>query len=201
MCFPRTTYCGLCECVCVCFGALTACGQGDVMRVTVEEMLGLDRAIMVALQHCQAHPEDAAKPEMAAQVMVHHVGLQRNKRLCLAYLHERLVRIKRLAWELGYVPEKSKPNMTLPESDFFNDYTQLLREHAKHFDSAHFTLDLCEDLQQPPSDLFVEVRVRREVGEVFTEEGPVYLHMGTQHTMRRSDAEPYIRQGKLEQHL
>lgn len=99
------------------------------------------------------------------------------------------------------VPEKTKANMATAEMEFFNSYMQLVRSYQKHFDSAEFTLDLTDDLQQPPCDLFVEVRVVKEIGLVHTEEGPVHLLSGTQHTMRRVDAEPYIRQGKLEQHL
>lgn len=193
------------------------------MRQVTEEIQQLERQIALALAHCEVHRDDSLKPEMvctrchclaratasdrhayraqqAAQVMVNHFGLLRNKRVCLAYLYERLARIKRVAWELGYVPEKMKPNLTIPESDFFNAYTKLMRSYSKHFDSAHFTLDLTDDLHQPPSDLFIEVRVLKEVGQVFTEDGPISLHKGTQHTMRRVDAEPYIRQGKLQQH-
>jgi len=130
--------------------------------------------------------------------MIGHTSLQRNKRLVLAYLMERINRIKTMAWEMSYVPHNSKPNLSRPEVDFFSSYTMLMRNYSKNFDTEHFTLDLTDDLQVPPTDLFVEVRVLKDLGEVYTEEGAINLQKGTQHTMRRIDAEPYIRQGALE---
>lgn len=107
-------------------------------------------------------------------------------------------RIKRIAWELGYIPERSKPNLVNAELDFFSDYTNLLRMYPKHFDRASVHIDLMEDLSHPPTDMIVEVRVLKNIGQVYTEDGAIYLEKGTQHTMRRAEAEPYIRQGKLE---
>ncbi len=99
--------------------------------------------------------------------------------------------------------------------------------------STNFTLDLCDDLHQPPSELFCEVRVRAPPCDLcaacearcrwqrrlatctrrtvfctcLSVSGVLGFHrtrtncgalcQGTQHTMRRVDAEPYIRQGKL----
>lgn len=136
--------------------------------------------------------------DFSAKVLIYHTSLERNKRICLAYLNERLERIKRMAWELGYVPERAKSNLVGAEQDFFSDYTNLVRNYSKNFDGSVIHIDLSEDLTHPPTDLFVEVRVLKDLGQVFTEDGLVTLKMGTQHTMRRVDAEPYIRQGKLE---
>ena len=133
------------------------------------------------------------------QVIVYHTSLQRHKRICLAYLVERMERIKRIAWELGYIPDRAKPNLVNAELDFFSEYSTLMRNYSRHFDrggSVH--IDLTEDQGHPPSDLVIEVRVLKTIGQVFTEEGVIYLEKGTQHTMHRLDAEPYIRQGKLE---
>ena len=110
----------------------------------------------------------------------------------------RLERIKKIAWELGYVPERVKGNLVNAELDFFSDYMNLMRSYSKHFDTAGVHIDLTEDLTHPPSDLFVEVRVLKDLGQIYTEDGPIFLQQGTQHTMRRIEAEPYIRQGKLE---
>jgi hypothetical protein len=39
-------------------------------------------------------------------------------------------------------------------------------------------IDLTEDLDFPPSDLFVEVRVLKDLGEIFTEDGAIFLEKG-----------------------
>lgn len=53
--------------------------------------------------------------------------------------------------------------------------------------------------QQPPKDLFVEVRVLRDCGEIMTENGLVNLEANSTHFLRRVDVEQLIRQGLLEQ--
>jgi GINS complex subunit 1 len=53
-------------------------------------------------------------------------------------------------------------------------------------------------LLQPPKELFVEVKVMEDCGEIMTENGPVQLSRGTTHFLRRSDIVHLIRQGKLE---
>lgn len=173
--------------------------QEDVMRGVIEEMNVLDSKILEALMHCQQVPEDGQLPEFAAKVLLHHQSLQRNKRVCLAYLNERIERVKKISWEMGYVPQRLKPNLCAAEIFFFSEYSKLLRAYGRHFDrgiSVH--LDLSEDLVHPPSEINVGVRVVRQVGQVYTENGTIFLQEGTQHTMRRIDAEPYIRQGKLQ---
>lgn len=57
---------------------------------------------------------------------------------------------------------------------------------------------ISQDLK-PPKDLYVEVRVLRDCGEVMTESGLVNLEAHSQHFLRRVDVEQLIRQGLLEQ--
>lgn len=52
---------------------------------------------------------------------------------------------------------------------------------------------------KPPKDLYVEVRVLRDCGEIMTESGIVNLEANSTHFLRRVDVEQLIRQGLLEQ--
>ena len=52
---------------------------------------------------------------------------------------------------------------------------------------------------QPPKDLYIEVRVLKDCGEIFTENGPVNLEINSTHFLRRVDVESLIRQGMLVQ--
>ena len=63
---------------------------------------------------------------------------------------------------------------------------------------AALGIDLSANLQ-PPKDLMIEVRVLKDCGEIYTEQGPVTLEVNSTHYLRRSDVEPLIRQGFLEQ--
>jgi GINS complex subunit 1 len=51
----------------------------------------------------------------------------------------------------------------------------------------------------PPKELMVEIRVLQSCGEILTESGPVNLERNTTHYLRRSDIEPFIRKGLVEQ--
>ena len=51
---------------------------------------------------------------------------------------------------------------------------------------------------QPPKELFIQVRCIQDVGEIMTENGFMKLDKDSQHFVRRSDVEPFIRQGLLE---
>lgn len=53
--------------------------------------------------------------------------------------------------------------------------------------------------QQPPKDLFIEVRVLKSVGKIMTDAGEVRLDKNTVHFLPRSDVELLVRQGVLEQ--
>lgn len=55
--------------------------------------------------------------------------------------------------------------------------------------------------QQPPKDLFVQVRVNPDhpPGEIMLDAGSVYFEPYTTHFLRRSECELLIRQGRLEQ--
>lgn len=59
-------------------------------------------------------------------------------------------------------------------------------------------LDLTSDLQ-PPKDLYLEVRVLKDIRELYTESGPINLELNSTHYLRRSDVEHLIRQGHLMQ--
>lgn len=52
---------------------------------------------------------------------------------------------------------------------------------------------------KPPKDLYVEVRVMKDCGEIVTATGTVHLEMNTTHFLPRSDVEHLIRQGFLRQ--
>ncbi|KAG1705145.1 hypothetical protein DVH05_028531 [Phytophthora capsici] len=127
-------------------------------------------------------------------LVVTHQCLLRNKRCLVAYIHYRLEKIKALRWETGtIIPAPLAHNLCQREVQFFNQYDQLLTDYM-----ADFELDLSADLK-PPKDLYVEVRVLRDCGEVMTESGLVNLEAHSQHFLRRVDVEQLIRQGLLEQ--
>ncbi|RMX68666.1 hypothetical protein KXD40_000892 [Peronospora effusa] len=103
-------------------------------------------------------------------------------------------KIKALRWETGtIIPDSLAQNLCQREVQLFHQYDQLLTNYMTDFE-----LDLSADLK-PPKDLYVEVRVLRDCGEVMTESGVVNLTAHSQHFLRRVVVEQLIRQGLLEQ--
>jgi GINS complex subunit 1 len=102
--------------------------------------------------------------------------------------------VKRARWETGSVlsPEVER-RLGESEKMFFRQYDDVLAGYI-----GKCGLDLTADLV-PPKELYVEIRVLEDCGEIMTESGSVMLERGTTHHLRRSDVEHLIRKGYLEQ--
>lgn len=125
-----------------------------------------------------------------------HAALQRNKRCLLAYLYERLRRIRALRWDYGpVIPPEIKANLCEPEINYFNNYSKSL---AAYMMSIGDGIDLTTDLK-PPKSLLVAVRCIEEYGKLELEDGEVInLTKHSQHYLPRQQIEALIRQGVLE---
>ncbi|XP_061390740.1 DNA replication complex GINS protein PSF1-like [Musca vetustissima] len=129
-----------------------------------------------------------------------HAALQRNKRCLLAYLQQRLQRIKALRWEFGpIIPGDIKLNLCEPEVTFFNKYSKSLASYMRSIGDGQ-GIDLTGDLR-PPKSLYIEVRCVEDFGKFELEDGEViYLKKNSQHYLPRSQVETLVRQGIL-QHI
>lgn len=129
-----------------------------------------------------------------------HAALQRNKRCLLAYLYQRLQKIKALRWEFGpLIPSDIKESLCEPEVNFFNSYSKSLATYMRSIGDGQ-GLDLTGDLR-PPKSLYIEVRCIEDYGKFELEDGEVILlRKNSQHYLPRSQVESLIRQGVL-QHI
>ncbi len=126
---------------------------------------------------------------------VQHTTVLRNKRCVLAYVVERLNRLRRLRWETGpIIPDALRMNLSTREMEFFGAYSRLLADFQQSFGTG---LDLTADMD-PPKGERVQVRVKVDCGEFFTDTGSVRLEKGTTHFLRLADVDQLIRQGLLE---
>ncbi|OMH85320.1 DNA replication complex GINS protein PSF1 [Zancudomyces culisetae] len=85
------------------------------------------------------------------------------------------------------------------ERQFIQDYTTAVKQYKDSVEKelGYFTLDWTSSLEKPPVELFIEVRVLRECGEIMTEFGVINLQENSQHYVRRSDVETLINLGYL----
>ncbi|KAI9225700.1 MAG: hypothetical protein DHS80DRAFT_33443 [Piptocephalis tieghemiana] len=116
---------------------------------------------------------------------------ERMKR-CLLVYHERRARcLEERVWS-GTLEDHSGGSAL--ELAYAEDYAGLMREVSTQWAEIGITNSLV-----PPKEHFIDVRVQSDCGEILTEHGTVRLGPGTQHYVRRSDVESFIRSGAITQ--
>ncbi|KAF9209293.1 DNA replication complex GINS protein PSF1 [Haplosporangium sp. Z 27] len=129
--------------------------------------------------------------------LVHSTPLQRNKRILMAYHHQRLEKIKEISWAFNTLPESSRRLLSPDEIVFFNEYEKQCRnKYTSHPSLAEIDLGL--GMISPPKEVFITVRVIKDCGDIVTESGATLsLKKNSEHFVKRSDVERLITQGYL----
>jgi GINS complex subunit 1 len=151
---------------------------------TVQTVLNECRLLATDLQQILLTKDDQKK----TSATLHHLSLLRNKRCLLAYHRYRLSVLNQLAKQ-----QNTPMNLSPPDTETFHQLTTLQQWIRGQF----LDLDLAA-LDVPPKDVFIEVRVLKDCGELLTESGPILLLPGSQHYLRRTDVEHLIAQGYLQ---
>ncbi|KAG7664991.1 PSF1 [[Candida] subhashii] len=94
----------------------------------------------------------------------------------------------------NYTTKVALDNLSHAEQDFLKNYQDLLVDYKSNFPD----IDLSGDLE-PPTNIFIDVRVLKDGGEVQTEYGCFNLIKDSQFYVRKSDVERLIQQGYLEE--
>ena len=115
--------------------------------------------------------------------------MRRNKRCLLGYHRARAERIESWCWE-GRDVEAG--GLSPEEQEFFRAYTDLLSGYKGQWTDVDLTGSL-----EPPKDLFIDVRVLKDAGEIQTEYGTINLTKNSQFYVRQGDVERLIQQGFL----
>ncbi|EDO16268.1 hypothetical protein Kpol_1053p4 [Vanderwaltozyma polyspora DSM 70294] len=128
--------------------------------------------------------------------------MERNKRCLLAYQRLRSQMLDSLAWDnngldilhdtLGNTQDTT--DLSPQEQEYLKEYSELITELKS---GALTDIDLTGSLT-PPSDVFIDVRVLKDAGEIQTEYGVFNLIKDSQFFVRQSDVERLIQQGYLQ---
>lgn len=109
------------------------------------------------------------KRQLTCAMVVLRLCLLRNKRCLIAYQKLRADAIDKLAWaEADPQDPKITYNMAPAEQAYFQNYSDLVVT----LKGAYSEIDITGSLE-PPKDLFVDVRVLKDAGEIQTEYGYV----------------------------
>ncbi|KAI1811783.1 DNA replication complex GINS protein PSF1 [Poronia punctata] len=188
--------------------------QTELVRGVTREVRDLDKDVAALLEPFQGSFHPADDQGVACTLLVNHLSMRRNKRCLLAYHRTRTDRLEELVWR-GYdvvdlagqqvrdgpgsgganiaSGDGSKSSLSPQEDDYVRQYSDLLAAYKGQWTDVDLTGSL-----EPPRDLFIDVRVLKDAGEIQTEYGAITLTKNSQFYVRQGDVERLIAQGYLQ---
>jgi GINS complex subunit 1 len=152
----------------------------------------------------------ADDPATACALLVNHLSMRRNKRCLLAYHRTRTAKLEEMCWNGVDVSELRNQAVITPaaggsrqsttgsslsaeEEQYAHQYSDLLAAYKGQWTDIDLTGSL-----EPPKDIFIDVRVLKDAGEIQTEYGSITLTKNSQFYVRQGDVERLIQQGYLQ---
>lgn len=152
------------------------------------EVRDLDKDVAELLEPFRGSFDPAADQAVACTLLVNHLSMRRNKRCLLAYHRTRTDKLEELVWNGSDVVDLSDqqvrdgagsgskaaqgggdgPTSSLSpqEEEYVRQYSDLLAAYKGQWTDIDLTGSL-----EPPRDLFIDVRVLKDAGEIQTEYG------------------------------
>lgn len=141
------------------------------------------------------------------QYFVNLICLERNKRCLMAYQRMRSDMIDKLIWN-GDIENNSTAGTGAGSKGY--EYNELSHNEQEYMNQYKNVLDdlnseselwSCVEIMgnmNPPSDIFIDIRVLKDIGEIQTEYGTFNLVKDSQFYVRQSDVERLIQQGYVQ---
>ncbi|WPG99608.1 GINS complex, Psf1 component [Acrodontium crateriforme] len=186
-----------------------------VVRATTKEVRDLDRETMNLLAQSgdgtqiKSFFNPADDPSTACALLVNHLSMRRNKRCLLAYHRTRTDKLEQMCWagvdvsNLSQTTNNGQPSgrnsagpvnsLSAEEEQYVHQYNDLLAAYKGRWTDVDLTGSL-----EPPKDIFIDVRVLKDAGEIQTEYGSINLTKNSQFYVRQADVERLIQQGYLQ---
>lgn len=162
----------------------------ELVRAITLEVRDLDRDVArILAQYPAGTFTPQSDPATATALLVNHLSMRRNKRCLLAYHRVRAEKLEGLVWAGRDIldPVHALPGETVPggdntgigsggeqnslspeEEEYFRQYSDMLAAYKGQWTDVDLTGSL-----EPPKDLFIDVRVLKDAGEIQTEYGYV----------------------------
>jgi GINS complex subunit 1 len=153
------------------------------VRASTREVRDLDKDVSDLLEPFQGSFDPTADQATACTLLVNHLAMRRNKRCLLAYHRTRTDKLEELVWngtDVGELsgqqvregaggstaPDTATSSLSPQEEDYVRQYSDLLAAYKGQWTDIDLTGSL-----EPPRDLFIDVRVLKDAGEIQTEYG------------------------------
>lgn len=193
------------------------------MRAVAREIVDLEKDVNRIVQPFEGSFDPARDPATACALLVDHISMRRNKRCLLAYHRVRAEKLEHMCWEGKDVLDQTyhgaggsgdmtgranESSLSPEEEEYFRQYSDMLSTYKGQWTDIDLTGSL-----EPPHDLFVDVRVLKDAGEIQTEYGwvkrvvqvsvlterrSITLSKNSQFYVRLADVERLIQQGFLQ---
>lgn len=158
--------------------------QTETVRAVTVEVRDLEKDVKRILEPLEGRLNPSSDPSTACTVLVDHLSIRRNKRCLLAYHRVRADKLEQMCWdgkdvlgspkdkqssmvqEASTAPPNQESSMSPEEQEYFRQYNDMLAAYKGHWTDIDLTGSL-----EPPRDLFIDVRVLKDAGEIQTEYG------------------------------
>jgi GINS complex subunit 1 len=169
-----------------------------LVRSAIRNVRALDSSVNSLLAPYTSGFDPSQDPATACALLVNHLSMRRSKRVLCAYHHVRVNRLERAVWEgkdevllrggvSGDSQHAAQPGegqeaeadnegsaLSPEEEDYLRQYADLVAALKGQWTDVDLTGSL-----EPPRDLFIDVRVVRDAGEIQTEYGYVAVMWGS----------------------
>jgi GINS complex subunit 1 len=148
------------------------------------EVRDLEKDVKRILEPLGGQFNPSSDPPTACAVLVSHLSIRRNKRCLLAYHRVRAEKLERMCWDGKDVLEQqlarqsstgqvgsggqsnNESSLSPEEEEYFRQYNDMMAAYKGQWTDIDLTGSL-----EPPKDLFIDVRVLKDAGEIQTEYG------------------------------
>lgn len=154
-----------------------------MVRAVTREVRELDKDASNILQGFNGSFDPSANPATACTLLVDHLCMRRNKRCLLAYHRTRTDKLEEMVWNGNDIldaaaqqrdnaggdaanGEANSNSLSPEEEEYVRQYSDLLAAYKGQWTDIDLTGSL-----EPPRDLFIDVRVLKDAGEIQTEYG------------------------------
>ncbi|KAL2049010.1 hypothetical protein ABVK25_010762 [Lepraria finkii] len=191
--------------------------QTEIVRALIREVRDLDKDVTSILAPYAGSFNPSSEPATACSVLVNHLCMRRNNRCLLAYPRVRAEKMEEICWrgeDVGEVdthpPQRQglgsgdgtsmvgegaggDSSLSPEEEEYVRQFGDLLSAYKGQWTDIDLTGSL-----EPSRDLFIDVRVLKDAGEIQTEYGAITLTKNSQFYVRQGDVERLIGQGYLQ---
>ncbi|KAF2735446.1 DNA replication complex GINS protein psf1 [Polyplosphaeria fusca] len=185
--------------------------QTEMVRAITREVRDLDKDVATILEPFAGSFDPSTEPATACALLVNHLCMRRNKRCLLAYHRVRSDKLEEMCWNgIDVLERQQQPqskageggglgadgnssSLSPEEEEYVRQYSDLLAAYKGQWTDIDLTGSL-----EPPKDLFIDVRVLKDAGEIQTEYGAITLTKNSQFYVRQGDVERLIAQGYLQ---